>query len=63
MIKEIVINVERKINMERKINEINEFLYKGNFKNLTQILKNSRALSNFNQFFLICVNRLKVTYI
>ena len=45
MIKEIVINVER------EINEINEFLYKGNFENLIQILKNSRTLTNFNQFF------------
>ena len=34
MIKEIIIYVER------EINEINEFLYKDNFKILTQILKN-----------------------
>ena len=33
--------------MER---EINEFLYKGNFEILTQILKNSITLTNFNQF-------------
>ena len=31
--------------MER---EINRFLYKGNFKNLTQVLKNSRVLTNFH---------------
>ena len=42
MIKEIIINVER------EINEINKFLYKGNFEKLTQILKNSRTLINFN---------------
>ena len=41
-IKERVINVER---------EINEFLYKDNFKILIQILKNLRTLINFNQFF------------
>ena len=43
MIKEIIIN------MEREINEINEFLYKNNFENLIQILKNSRILTNFNK--------------
>ena len=48
MIKEIVINMER---------EINEFLCKGNFKNLTQVLKNLRILTNF----LNLMNRLKVT--
>ena len=45
MIKEIIINVER------KINEINEFLYKNNFENLIQILKNLRIFTNFNKKF------------
>ena len=45
--------------MER---EINKFLCKDNFKNLIQILKNLKILINFN-YFLICINRLKMTYI